>query len=220
MSSPLDPLNPLFFLSYKRSSWRGHSQGRPQERDRLVAEFFDELSENVAELVSRPTGADPGFIDREIPDGGEWTSELLWAVGSCQVFLPLLSEPYLKSEWCGKEWYAFSQREVISVSSSALHHQTAIIPVVWAPLAQDTAIPAPVAAVQRFVPSGLPDPDIAELYRREGLFGLMKTDQDGAYRTAVWRLAQRVVEVHRHHHVRPRAFRPEELRNAFQERVP
>lgn len=217
MSSPL-ALAPVFFVSYSRThTGRGH-QGRPQEPDRYVIQFYDDLKENIAQLVSRAVGVDPGFIDRTIPDGGQWTSELLWALGTCKVFVALLSAPYVESEWCGKEWYAFSQRKVAGGAAVGANHQTAILPVTWAPLPPGMPLPSAITAVQRFVPDGLPEPEVAALYRRDGVYGLMAMRQETAYKVVVWRLAQRIAELQRNYSVEPRVFKPRDLRNIFLER--
>ena len=60
-----------------------------------------------------------GFMDQEMPGGMQWADELLHAAGTCQVLVALLSAPYLKSEWCGMEWHAFSQRTVTEAGGSA-----------------------------------------------------------------------------------------------------
>lgn len=213
MSNPLDP---LFFVSYVHARG-GPPTGRPHERDRHVSDFFDLLSDHLAQLVPRGPGTDPGFLDRQIPGGGAWNGELLNALSTCHVFVALLSAPYLQSAWCGKEWHAFSQREVIGVTSDADPHETAVIPVIWAPLPAGTRIPSVVDAVQRFVPVGLPDPDIAERYRRDGLYGLMVTRQEDAYQMVVWRVALRIAAIIYSHRVKPLALSPGELRDIFQE---
>jgi hypothetical protein len=216
--SNVDPRTPLFFFSYAHSGDL-RSTGPAHEPNRQVIKFFDDLSENVAELVSRTAGADPGFLDRSIPGGGKWTEELLHAVGTCQVFVALLSAPYLRSEWCGMEWYAFSQRKVVRSRESASDHQTSIIPVVWAPAPRET-FPKAVRDVQRFSPTGLPDPDIAAQYKAEGVYGLLRMQLEVSYQAVVWRLAQRIADLHYSHRVEPRTFERGELRNIFREGGP
>jgi len=196
--------DPLFFLSYAHSP-----NGRP------VAAFFKDLSETIADLVALKAGAEPGFMDKSIPGGGRWTGELLSAVGTCQVFVALLSTPYLTSRWCGMEWYAFAQRAV-RARTGAPDHQTAIIPVIWAPLPAEIEIPSAVSAIQRFAPDGLPDPEIAKLYQEEGVLGLTKVAKD-AYEPVVWRLAQRVADIAHRYLVEPRVLDRADLRDVFQE---
>lgn len=202
-----DPRAPLFFLSY------AHSTVGPQSR---FTRFFNDLSENVAELVVRAAGADPGYIDRSMGGGNHWTRELLEAVGTCQVFVALLSAPYFKSTWCGMEWFAFTQRRVIRKAGAGIAHQTAVVPVIWAaPLPYDH-IPAAVQKVQRFTPGSVPKADIAGQCEAEGIVGLLHTQID-LYNAVVWRLAQRIAEISNNYHVEPRVFRADELRNIFLE---
>jgi hypothetical protein len=211
----LDLLTPLFFLSYAHPG-EHNGPGPPREPSRAVIKFFDDLSETVAELVPRQAGSYPGYMDRSIPDGGHWTNELLEAVGTCQVFVALLSPSYFVSPWCTMEWCAFSQRTVTRRSGSGPDHQTAIIPVTWVPFPHEP-IPAAVGDVQRFSPSGLPDPDIAAQYEKDGAYGLLHMRLEPAYQAVVWRLAQRIVKCRSSHRVEPHTFRQNELRDIFRE---
>jgi TIR domain len=207
-----DPSMPLFFLSYARA------KGPQPDPNGQVVKLFNDLSGNVAELVSRMAGAEPGFMDRSMQGGGRWSDEVLQAVGGCQVFVALLSAPYMSSEWCGMEWYAFSQRVVTKLRKSASSHQTCIIPVAWAPV-PDERVPDCVLAVQRFLPAGLPNAGTAWLYENEGVLGLLKLSLDASYQAVVWRLAQRIAEICYSHKVEPRIFNSTELRNIFQEQA-
>lgn len=210
---PLDPLAPLFFLSYGHRRRRGSDSGPTLEE-----QFFDDLMENVSTLVHRQTGAaDPGFMDRSMPGGERWTPELLEAIGTCQIFVALLSEPFLNSKWCGMEWHAFSLRKVRPRRKAVSGNQTCLVPVVWATFPRD-AVCGAVRAVQRFRPTDLPEPSFATRYEHDGLFGLLRSNQREPYNMVVWRLAQHIAELHRSHWVEPRTFKQRELRNVFQER--
>ncbi len=211
-----DPRAPLFFLSYARSGGSLRPKGPVREPNVNVIRLFDDLSANVAELVCRTAGSDPGFMDRSMQGGGRWNDELLYAVGTCQVFVPLLSAPFLRSEWCGMEWYGFSQRKVTTLDAAAPSHQTCIIPVVWAPVPEEQ-YPPPVHAVQRFSPVGLPDAAIAGRYESEGVYGLLRLGQEVSYQAIVWRLAQRIAEIYYSHRVEPRELTLAELHNIFEE---
>ena len=210
-----DPRSPLFFLSYAHSAEIKQHQGNRHERNWRFATFFDDLSENVAELVSRPAGSDPGYMDRSIPDGRRWTPELLAAIGTCQVFVALLSPLYFQSPWCGLEWHAFSERRVISYPQGMVSNQTAIIPVIWAPI-REKEVPAAVGQVQMFYPRGVPNANVAAQYQSDGIVGLLQVD-DVAYKAVVWRLAQYIADLHYNHRVEPRTFKIDDLRNAFEE---
>lgn len=215
LPSDIDPRTPVFLLSY------GHSEGRRsalrlKEPNQRFVDFFDDLSENVAQLIPRRPGSDPGFMDRSVAGGTRWTGELLDALGSCQVFVPLLSVPYLTSTWCGMEWHAFGKRRVTRSSGNTTRHQSAIIPVIWAPF-PDERIPAAVLAVQRFSPTGLSNANIIAQYERNGIFGLLTTKQDDAYQALVWSLALQIADIHYTYLVEPIKLDPAELRNLFRE---
>jgi hypothetical protein len=210
----VDERAPLFFLSYAHSA-HGRGQITLREPNRFFFQFFDDLSENVGELVSRPPGSDPGFIDKSMSGGVHWRSELIEAIGTCQVFVALLSVRYFRSPWCSREWYAFSQRQVVNLAGTPADRHAVIVPVLWAPIPDDR-FPVVVSNLQIFAPIGLPDPGIAAQYLREGVVGLMQMGQQVAYQAVVWRLAQHIARLHYSHRVEPRVFKPDELINYFE----
>src|ERR1700722_1747244 len=190
MSEEFDPSSPLFFLSYAHADKAFKNSGRPNDPNRHVITFFDDLSENVAQLVSRPTGSDPGFIDRAIAPGRHWTDDLLWAMVPGKVMVALFWEPYFASRWCAMEWDAFSRREVAFSSESPLSRSHAIIPVIWAAPMPENNVPQVVGKFQRFTPTGLPDAAINAQYQLEGIVGLLEMGINDAYRQVTWKLAQ------------------------------
>jgi hypothetical protein len=209
----IDRRAPLFFVSYAHAA-QVRSPSRVKDRDKRFAKFFEDLSENVAELVSLPAGVEPGYMDRSINSGSRWTHELLEAIGTCQVFVALLSARYFKSKWCGQEWYAFSQRNDAELAQGRSSHHTGMLPVIWAaplPLKR----PSIVSEVQRFAPE-MPDSDNFTLYTKEGIFGLLKTDVT-VYDSVVWKLAQQISEFCYNHWIEPHVLAEQELRDAFTE---
>lgn len=211
----VDPRSPLFFLSYAHSQLFKRNMGEARERNWRFTQFFRDLSEDLAELVSRPTGSDPGYMDRSISESERWTSELLKAIGICQIFVALLSPVYFGSSWCGLEWHAFSRRRVLSYTQEETSNQTAIVPVIWAPV-RDQDVPAVAKEVQWFYPRDVPTANIALQYESDGVVGLLQRD-DVAYKWVVWQLAQRIAEIHYSHRVEPRSFQFGGLRNVFEE---
>jgi hypothetical protein len=197
-----DERTPVFFLSYPRPTSK-RAIGGPRTPDRRVVRFFDDLSENVSELVGLPTGATPGFIDRSMNGGEDWDDEIAWAAGTCQVFVALLSANFFRSSWCGREWEIFSRRQVQPRSRGGRRTQTAILPVLWTPLSSDQKIPEEVDRVQRFSLAGLHDPKVETRFLENGVFGLLQTRDRTAYGCVVWQLAQRIHEIHESCHVVP-----------------
>lgn len=211
----LDARKPLFFISHASPAPANQGPGiTRRERDYLIARFFDDLSENVAELVSRPAGSDPGFIDRGMPGGTRWTDELLEAVSSCQVFISMLSPRYFLSELCGMEWDAFSRRTVIRRSRQRAR-RSCITPVIWAPF-HNEQVPSVIREVERFVPTSLPDRETGSQYEKSGIYGLLRLKQESDYAAIVWQLALHIADLHHEYRVEPLA-ETRDLRNAFLE---
>jgi hypothetical protein len=215
----IGPSCPVFYLSYAHSADVRVRSERKHGQDERFLKVFEDISLNVAELVTRPAGADPGYMDSSpIPDTSRWSAELLTAIGSCQVFVALLSPRYFVSHWCGMEWHAFSQRRVYRQSDGSATSRTTIIPVIWAPI-RDSEVPPTVDEIQRFSPRDIADAPIAEQYKREGLIGLLQLGNAIAYQTVVWRIAQRIAEFHYTYRVDPRQFKLDELVNVFETRA-
>lgn len=180
---------PLFFFSHANASEAGNGN-RGTDADAPFLTFFTDLSLNVNQLVYRPPGADPGFVDKGMRSGVAWEHEILTAVSTCQVFVALVSEPYIHREWCGKEWDAFSRRRTWHVEERRLAESPCLIPVVWAPLGTRRR-PKAVMARQLFTPKDPRDGQVAARYAAEGIFGLLNTDLE-SYRSAVWILAKEI----------------------------
>jgi hypothetical protein len=209
------PGAPLFFLSYALPGAPRNSPSPPHELAGNVLRLFDDLSTDVNELVGRAVGADPGFMDRIMGGGRRWTPELLRAAGTCQVFVPLISPTMVGSEWCAMEWDAFSRRTILNRQRGKPANETGIVPLTWSHTEPDE-LPGVMSKIQRFYPGRLPNADVAALYQEEGVYGMLRLGHEQGYRAVVWRLAQRVVEIHRSHWVAPRIpSSADELRNVF-----
>jgi hypothetical protein len=208
VGSERDPRAPVFFLSYARPPRLTRHSGTPSESP--VSRFFDDLSENVAALVPRPAGAgaDPGFMDSRM-SGVLWEPELLDMLGNCQSFVALLSASYIESEWCAREWHAFSRRTIRKTDPSASDNHRAIFPVIWAPVRKEQ-IPEVISSAQRFSP----DDEYARTYAENGIFGLLRINRD-AYEMTVWRLAQRIADSYYCYDTAPLIVEHSELRDIF-----
>jgi len=180
-----------------------------------VVRLFDDLSMHVDQLMGSPTGVDPGFMDRSMEGGSRWAREVLAAAGTCHVFIPLISSGYVESKWCAMEWDAFSRRNVGRRSSDSSESRTAILPVTWSPMLEDQ-LPPTVRELQFFLPQQLKDPDIAQRYLTEGVYGLLALNDQVAYQAVAWRLALRVVNAYHAYYVEPKIpMDPQQLRESF-----
>ncbi|WP_249350002.1 MULTISPECIES: hypothetical protein [unclassified Microbispora] len=197
-------------------SYAHTEKNTPPGPNELAMRFFNDLCVDLAVLVPRIPGAPYGFIDRSMGGGERWEGELLDALGTCQVFIPLLMAPYMRSKWCAMEWHGFSRRRVVRLDDSASVHQTCILPVIWAP-APD-GFPEIVGSVERFAGENLHifAEEIA-LYEAHGIFGLRRLGRSNEYHTVVWLLAQRIQKILMHHRVEPLALDVRTLGTSFEE---
>jgi hypothetical protein len=184
-----DPRVPVFFLSYARTGSTGHPANR------AAREFFDEVRQNVAQLVPSHPGHEIGFMDTSnMKAGTVWGQEVLEAAATCQVFVALLSPAYMwHSHWCAMEWDMFAARKVRRRSDGKLARSTAILPVLWVP-AQEK-MPDRIHAIQRFTPPEINKGSVA-LYGEHGVFGLVQMRLTDEVSTICWTLAQRIAETH------------------------
>ncbi|HEY6792052.1 MAG TPA: TIR-like protein FxsC [Trebonia sp.] len=208
-----------FFLSYARAGDGSAQPGTAKASDELAERLYYDLRENVGQLIALPTGSDYGFMDIGMRGGTDWPREIMRALGTCQVFVALLSVPYLSRDWCGREWYAFSQRSTMRLPGGrSSSHQGCIIPVRWAPL--QAPLPPLISDDMFFAPASAPERDLPELYRQDGLFGLLRMGREDYYQIAVWQLAKLIAHVYHTLHLDHRSFAPEDLKNIFGEPSP
>lgn len=174
---------PFFFLSYAHSPWDDRSRPDP---DLWIGKLYDDLCELVKELAGLPSGARPGFMDRDLRQGQEWPDQLANALATCRVFVPLYSHRYFRSEHCGKEWFAFNRRRLNLKAKNANPVET-IVPALWIPV-HDGMLPEAATSVQYNSHA------FGELYAEHGFFGIMKVSRwREAYEEAVYLLARQIV---------------------------
>ena len=138
------------------------------------------------QLTDLPRGAHPGVMDRGLGPGDDWPTELVQALATCHVFVPLYSKRYFTSEHCGREWYYFNSRALNHAARVTGAVET-IIPAVWVPV--DTRqLPAAARSIQLHYDS--------EAYEANGFYGIIKLSRyKDAYDEAVYALALRIVRV-------------------------
>lgn len=192
---------PIFFLSYPRPKLLGLPATAPEQVNPLVPRLFDDLNRHVNELIPRRPGEGPGFLDVAIRGGTDWQDNLFHAVGTCQVFVALISPNYVHgSQWCAREWDAFTRRKFSARTGAMVHGESPIVPVLWVPVADDQ-LPPDVAAINRFTPRDLPTG--TEAFERNGLYGLLQLGYEDIYRAIVWKLAQHIRYVYSTYVVEP-----------------
>ena len=109
-----------FFLSYARS-----------DADAYFKRFRQDLAEAVRVRVAG-TLEDAAFVDRDdIGLGEEWRAELVNALQYSKVLVPVYSRSFFDSDYCGKEWTVFRQRQDAAVEAGAAQRPPVIKPVLW-----------------------------------------------------------------------------------------
>lgn len=188
---------PYFFLSYARTPspayaparGQGDSTARDQgeradDPDYWVRQLFSDLSRRLRERLGLPSGANPGFMDREVGPGNEWPARLASALATCRVFVPLYSRRYFNSVHCGKEWSAFARR-IDHYQGGREDGKRFIVPALWVPVRE----PFP-PEVARYRPA-----DFGGIYATQGFYGIIKLNRyRDEYETAVRRLADQIAD--------------------------
>ncbi|QOV33514.1 TIR domain-containing protein [Streptomyces ferrugineus] len=173
-------MEPYFFLSYARR--RG-----PRV---LIKRFYDDLCTELRGLrarTSEPFGRP--FLDvLSIQVGQNWNAALGDAVGHCRTMVALYTSDYFRSDFCGREWKAFDDRQrglrdVTGVDARAL------IPVLWEPV---SGVPTGADHIQ------YENIDFGEDYARWGLRRLLVADPGGEYIRIVKLLAQQILVAAEH----------------------
>ncbi|KUL42777.1 TIR-like protein FxsC [Streptomyces regalis] len=173
---------PYFFLSYAHTP-RFDASADP---DHWVHQLFRDLCDYIMALTDHPPGQPIGFMAREMRIGERWSDRLSEALATCRVFVPLYSPRYFVSDVCGKEWWAFSQRQEHRRSRGATA-DPAIVPALWVPV-QSEQLPDAAEALQ------YDHEKFGRDYATEGLYGLMKLRMfRDEYERAVYQLARAIV---------------------------
>jgi aminoglycoside 3-N-acetyltransferase len=129
-----------FFLSYPRlppvPPVRGADLTDPP--DEGMRAFFGDLSAEVRRRAASRSLLRSGFLDIEADTSRHWNSGLADAIGSAEVFVPLLSPDYYRRSWPRSEWASFLQRLRDMGVAEPLRR---FAPVLWAPLSAGEQAP-------------------------------------------------------------------------------
>lgn len=179
-------VRPYFFLSYARTPRRDLTDR--EDPDRWVHKLYKDLCDEILQITDA-SPEEAGFMDRENQVGTEWSPALTAALGSCRVFVPLYSRRYFESDNCGREWFAFAQRELNHNARRNGRPVRAIVPALYTRVPRDR-LPDVASAIQ------YDHTDFGPRYISEGFYGIMKLHSYRPhYQRAVKRLAERIVQV-------------------------
>ncbi|GAA2366264.1 hypothetical protein Cme02nite_30360 [Catellatospora methionotrophica] len=172
-----------FFLNY------AHTHGG----DPYVNGFFDDLTQAVrdaAGLAAEPVGYLGQAPDLETDRHGAHRA----ALGSAQVLVPLYSPLYLKMSQPQQERDAYLKRLTTAGVSAVDRH---VMPVIWVPLTSWDRRPDDFAAALELGAD-------APIYPKDGMRALyMLAPYRTSYQRVLHRLAQRIVDSAKWHHLPP-----------------
>jgi FxsC-like protein len=191
-----------FFVSYARQDSEGDSKLR---------QFYDELIKEVLLIEHFPEG-EVGFFDVDgIEVGKPWKEELSRALSTSRLMLVLCSPGYFNSEYCGKEFQVFYERQKTYARTQKLKEKPhLILPILWAP--PNNGYPKLIRDLQ------YTDSKFPALYAKEGLKHMMNlTENNDDYVKFRRRLARVIVEVGKKHALPElKSLRPlEQVKSAF-----
>ncbi len=199
--------SPWFFLSYARS-----------DGDVYFKRFRQELAEAVRVKVGGPLEA-VAFVDRDsIAVGQEWPEALTSALQTSRVLVPVYSRSYFASEYCGKEWAVFRQRQEAALAAAGGAggaRPPVILPVLWVGK-EDLPLPLPMVARDLQFDHGA----FGDQYAGVGLRYLMLQSRHlSNRRQMIAALADRIVAAANQHTLPPLASQPMivDVPNAFRD---
>ncbi|WP_214108190.1 TIR-like protein FxsC [Acrocarpospora catenulata] len=191
-------IGPYFFLSHARTP---SAPADRAESNRFVGKFYRDLNRGLAEFAGRVTGF---MEERRVAPGVPLPEDVLRAVSSCKVLVPLYSDRYFADQACAVEWKLFTRRG----ESGAAPVLGSIVPAVWSPV-DFSELPAEVRSVP-FDPT-----EFGSAYADYGLYGLVRLSRfETEYHTAVRHLAERIAAAGSRSHLRSGWGGPAEVRPA------
>ncbi|OEJ49508.1 TIR-like protein FxsC [Streptomyces agglomeratus] len=159
----------------------------------LVAGFFEDLCAELGNVTGKSKEV-LGYSYLEMRAAMKWRRELVEALGSCKVFVPLYSPRYFASEFCGKEWWGFSHRQQHYARANATSEPELIFPVIWESVFNDRVqmpkIAADIWARER---------ELSDRYAKAGLRQLVQLkhheDYGSQYQEIIFTLGKRLADL-------------------------
>jgi len=107
------------FISYCR-----HGNVQKWLLNHFLPKFRDCLTDQLAHTPRV-------YVDRTMPRGVHWPSDLRKAMLHSKIMVPLFSPPYFRSKWCLAEWESMRQREKLLGLGSLEHPQGLVYPILY-----------------------------------------------------------------------------------------
>ncbi|MBO3752249.1 toll/interleukin-1 receptor domain-containing protein [Streptosporangiaceae bacterium NEAU-GS5] len=185
---------PYFFLSYAHVHPNAYTN---DDLDRDALRLYRDVCSHIMQMTDFPHAKRPGFMDRKIDGGTRWDDDIKWGLASSRVFVALCGPRYFSSDYCGKEWDAFSRREALHLENSERRSaRRAIIPIRWTPFEMETA-PRVIQEHQHF------RFDHDSGYLELGLYGLLKSKHEREYVDATLQITRAILRTARETAIAP-----------------
>jgi TIR domain len=94
----------------------------------LMNHFHQKLKECLADQIAP---APRIFVDRSMPKGVSWPSEIAKALRHTKILIPLFTPPYFTSKWCMAEWQTMQAREAVLGLRTDERPQALVYPVLY-----------------------------------------------------------------------------------------
>jgi FxsC-like protein len=184
---------PRFFLSYARLD--AHNE--------YLTRFFNDLCEAVASRAVEQAKT-VGFRDiRDIEVGQSWPDELVDALRTSNSLVALYSPAFFESDFCGREWQIFADRENgYQQQRNLVKPPGLLLPVLWIPSRTSELVP---------VDTQYDHQQFGEVYATEGLEYMLRLSNrhHDDYQNFLVRFAERLVQVTTEHAMAPMPQRPD-----------
>ncbi len=118
---------PLCAVSYKYDFFISYSR-RGSVQKWLLTHFYKKLVEYLADEFAP---APKVYMDRSMPRGVDWPSNLENSLRHSKIMVPLLTPPYFESEWCMAELESMRAREKLLGLAGAGHPQGLVYPILY-----------------------------------------------------------------------------------------
>ncbi len=184
---------PRFFFSYARQD----------AQNEYVARFFKDLCIAVAGRAGEPVKT-VGFRDvRDIGIGQSWPDELVDALRTSSAFVPLYSPSFFESDYCGREWRVFADRERdYQQQRNLVKPPGLLLPVLWIRPRGNQPVPVGIQYTHE---------QFGELYAAEGLEYMLRLGSryHDDYQNFLVRFSEKLIQVTTEHAMAAMPQRPD-----------
>jgi FxsC-like protein len=165
-------------------SWIFYVSCSRGDRDEYLKRFLQDISHEVRLRLGLPQGSPLAFFDEEsITIGEDWSAAMSEGLRTSRLMISLVSPSYIKSDFCGKEFAVFLQRQKLMLEG--VGGPGGILPISWIPV--KGTLPRALEQLQ-FLPF-----DSSTVYAEVGLRQMMRLRRyREEYTELVFRLAEEV----------------------------